>query len=141
MHHLEDGIDEKTVGVVAILVTLGNHQQAKTNNVGSPWAPSNWPTILLAPTDDKPSKGGKKIGHGGCGLSEIALIRIENKFIHEIISLRCIGLLALRNPGLASSYCEQAIPSNCSVIYQRYKYYQNGHFIATGSAFPVDILQ
>ena len=34
MRHLEDGIDAKAVGVVAVLVTPGDHQQAKTNDVG-----------------------------------------------------------------------------------------------------------
>ena len=34
MRHLEDRIDAKAVGVVAVLVTPGDHQQAKTNDVG-----------------------------------------------------------------------------------------------------------
>ena len=34
MRHLEDRIDAKAVGVVAVLVAPGDHQQAKTNDVG-----------------------------------------------------------------------------------------------------------
>ena len=40
-----------------------------------------------------------RIGHGGCGLSEIALIGDNNKIIHEISLLGCIRLLALHNAG------------------------------------------
>jgi hypothetical protein len=34
VRHLEDGVDAKAVGVVAVLVARGDHQQAKTNDVG-----------------------------------------------------------------------------------------------------------
>jgi hypothetical protein len=34
MRHLENGIDAKAVSVVAVLVTTGDYQQAKTNDVG-----------------------------------------------------------------------------------------------------------
>ncbi len=33
MRHLEDGIDAKAGGVVAVLVVRGDHEQAKTNDV------------------------------------------------------------------------------------------------------------
>ena len=64
--------------------------------------PSNLATTALPSTGDKPASGNYRIGHGGCGLAEIARIGFDNQILHEIRYLRHIRQPAMNNAGQRS---------------------------------------